>query len=169
MKFISLSSALALFTVTTQAIQLDQDPALANLLVQTSADVEANAEDGYATDPYGNPHPDPHDDCNYYCPPALEKCPGVLQPPGPCKTALEARPLCYCNSGFMHTDWDHTVSVDDEACPDNCKNKKNPHPVGYPPHVPHPKPVHPVHPVHPTPTRYPSYTVHAEEGDDTEE
>ena len=155
MKFLSLSCALALFTVSTQAVQLEQEPALANLLVQTSAEIDADAEEGQGYDPYGNPHHDPHDDdCKYYCPPALDKCPGVLQPPGPCKTALKERPLCYCNSGFMHTDWDHTVSVDDEACPENCKKGKKP-PVGYPSHPPkgyppHPKPIHknPYHGVH---------------------
>ena len=67
-------------------------------------------------------HSDSDSDCDYYCPPALERCPGVLQPPGPCKTALKARPLCYCNNGFMHTDWDHNISVDCEACK-NCGHK----------------------------------------------
>ena len=154
MKFLSLSCALALFTVSTQAVQLEQEPALANLLVQTSAEIDADAEEGY--DPYDPDHPH-DDDCKYYCPPALDKCPGVLQPPGPCKTALKERPLCYCNSGFMHTDWDHTVSVDDEACPDKCKKGKKA-PIGYPPHPPPHKPA-------PKP-RYPSYGVHAENGDD---
>ena len=66
-------------------------------------------------DEYGYDH-DCDDDNDYFCPPALEKCPGVLQPPGPCKTALDARPLCYSNEGYMHTDWDHHVKVDDDGC-----------------------------------------------------
>ena len=156
MKFLSLSCALALFTVSTQAVQLEQEPALANLLVQTSAEIDADAEEGYGYPPHND---DPHDDdCKYYCPPALDKCPGVLQPPGPCKTALKERPLCYCNSGFMHTDWDHTVSVDDEACPDKCKKGKKP-PVGYPP----------VHPPHPVVRPKGGYRSHAENTEETAE
>ena len=159
MKFLA---TLALIAATTQAIQLKEEPALANLLVQTAADIDADvdvevdAEEGYG-DPYD--HHDPHYDCDYNCPPALERCPGVLQPPGPCKSAIKERPLCYCNSGFMHTDWDHHLSVEDKACTDLvCGKKKDKPTSGYPPHNPHQgyKPA-------PTPYNpYPSYSAHAE-------
>ena len=56
----------------------------------------------------------------YKCPPALGECPAVAQPAGPCTDILEQdQPLCYCNSGFMHTDWDHAISYNvgaDAAC-----------------------------------------------------
>ena len=160
MKFLSLAATLALLELSSNAISLDMQPLAVETLVQTSADVDAEvdvdaeAEGGkgygitHVDDPYySDPH---HDDCQYYCPPVLDKCPGVLQPPGPCKLALKERPLCYCNSGFMHTDWDHTVSVDDEPC-DDC-GKKNPHKDGYPPH---PKKPHQGYPPKPKPG-YPS-------------
>ena len=63
-----------------------------------------------------------YDDTHYNCPPALEKCPGVAQPPGPCEIALCAAPLCYCNNGHMNTDWDHKISVDNQNACDDCGN-----------------------------------------------
>ena len=97
-------------------------------------------------------HCDDHDD-QYYCPPALQKGPGVIQPPSPSKIALCSRPLCYCNTGYMHTDWDHNVSVDDEPCDDCGKHSHKPH---HPKKRPH-KPVHkPVHRPSPPPPSYPT-------------
>ena len=53
---------------------------------------------------------------DYYCPPCLDKCPGVLQPPGPCIIALKEKPLCYQNNGWMKTSWGHEVGVDKYGC-----------------------------------------------------
>lgn len=96
--------------------------------------VDANSASVPPLPYYDNDCCDDHDD-QYYCPPALQKGPGVIQPPSPSKLALCNRPLCYCNSGFMHTDWDHNVSVDDEAC-EHCKGgKKSKKPHGKSPPI----------------------------------
>ena len=109
----------ALLSVATTAINLQQVTAVPAQLSQTEVAIDAEHEPECA---------DWHDECwdnchcddKYYCPPALERCPGVYQPPGACESILERAPLCYCNKGFMHTDWDHNISVDDEEACKNC-------------------------------------------------
>ena len=109
MKFICLA---VLAAAVSQAVVLQKIDAAPQQLSQTET-----AED-WGTD---CDHCDWDNDCcdRYRCPPALERCPGVLQPPGACKQILDRAPLCYCNNGFMHTDWDHNISVDDHPCK-NC-------------------------------------------------
>ena len=72
------------------------------------------------THPVTYPDCDCYDDRDYYCPPALEKCPAVVQLPGPCESALCAVPLCYCNHGYINTDWDHKISVDNSNSCSDC-------------------------------------------------
>jgi len=123
MKFLSLALVLL---GTANAIKLASQT--------TEDEIPIVAEGAYST--YSAPaystykHHDmcDDDDDEYFCPPALEKCPGVLQPPGPCKTALCARPLCYSNEGYMHTDWNHDVKVTDE-----CEYKKPEYKAEYKP------------------------------------
>ena len=134
MKLFSLAT---LLVATTTAISLKDVEQVPTEFVQTTADTEVDTEveaevdaEEYGIHP-GYPKND-HCDCDdhdYYCPPVLEKCPGVLQLPAPCTTALKAAPLCYCNNGWMHTDWDHNVSVDGYKACDNCGKKphKKPH------------------------------------------
>ena len=48
-------------------------------------------------------------------------CPGVLQLPGACKSIINRNdPLCYCNNGMYHVDWDHNISVDNKKACANC-------------------------------------------------
>ena len=114
MKVICLATLLA---AISQAVVLQKIDAAPQQLSQTET-----------TGDWEDPDCDWDKDCHcdewgcesqYRCPPALERCPGVLQPPGACKTVLDRAPLCYCNNGFMHTDWDHNISVDDKPCK-NC-------------------------------------------------
>ena len=109
MKIICLAVLLA---TVSQAVVLQKVDAAPQQLSQTQANTADDWEDCDCCE----------DDCcedRYRCPPALERCPGVLQPPGACKQILDRAPLCYCNNGFMHTDWDHNISVDDHPCK-NC-------------------------------------------------
>ena len=113
----------ALLSVAANAINLHQvnyeyEP---TWLSQIDAEADAEADDEWADRSWNDCHCDDHHcDDHYRCPPALERCPGVYQPPGACESILDRAPLCYCNKGFMHTDWDHNISVDDcHACA-NC-------------------------------------------------
>ena len=135
MKFLSLALVLL---GTANAVKLasqvtDEDK---DILVEGAAPMDYYAPPAYKSNSYSQPPAYKHhdysdcsdDDDEYFCPPALEKCPGVLQPPGPCKTALCARPLCYSNEGYMHTDWNHEVKVADE-----CKYEKEDYKPEYKP------------------------------------
>ena len=83
-------------------------------LAQANAQTETETGAETCADAEGYPYCDPccyKDDKDYYCKPVLDDCPGVYQAPGPCIDALCHRPLCYCNTGYLHTDWDHTVKI----------------------------------------------------------
>ena len=44
--------------------------------------------------------------------------------PGACdKLANRKNPLCYCNNGMYHVDWDHNISVDSKNACANCGTK----------------------------------------------
>ena len=151
MKLLSLA---ALLVATTNAVSLKADAQLDALpvpaeLVQTTADVEVDAEidaeidaeaeaeadaeigflepeypeyPGHGCDCHDKPH-----DC---APPVLDGYPSVLQMPSPSTSALDNGPLCYCNNGKMHTEWEHNVSVDTQPCEHGCGKKphhKKPH------------------------------------------
>lgn len=125
----AFSLAILALVSSVQAVRLDDAQVIKTVpapeeLVQVDTEAKADAA-AYPPEPYS-------DDCchddDYYCPPCLEKAPGVMQPPGPSKSAICARPLCYCNHGFMHTDWDHNVSVDDKKpCDYDCYKPPRPH------------------------------------------
>ena len=102
----------ALLSVAANAMNIKQVTAVPAQLSQTA--VAADTETGHWND-------DCHCEDRYRCPPALERCPGVYQLPGACESILDRAPLCYCNKGKMHSDWDHNISVDDEKACDNCR------------------------------------------------
>lgn len=113
--------AAAILGLASQAITLNSG--VETKLAQTGA--EAAAETEIASDAIACAQVDAEAeeldcdyDCDYYCPPALDRCPGVLQPPGPSTKALCSRPLRYCNNGYMHTDWNHNLCVDENT--DEC-------------------------------------------------
>lgn len=98
------------------------------------------------TCPYGSePYPCYCKPCcnrkkDYYCPPLVMDCPGVVQPAGPCMDAVCERPLHYNNDGHVCTHWKHNVDVSGEPC---CKCDSCPgYPSGKHDYPYYPKPCH---------------------------
>lgn len=114
-------SLVALLAASASAVSIKEvtQPAVERQLAQVDATVDA--EEGDYCPYYDYDYPSSQEcvccrkyDDYYYCPPVLDDCPGVLQPPGPCVTAICAGDpnLCYKNEGCYNTDWCHNISID---------------------------------------------------------
>ena len=100
-----------LLGAAVQAIELKQEPALQRqavetMLAQTNTDAEACIDVEAEAEHKCHCHDHGEDGCG----------PACISLPSPCSKVLKKKPLCYCNDGWLKSEWCHHVDIDDKSC-----------------------------------------------------